>query len=76
MPDQVVERGLRVLQAQQALAVETVHLALAVQMAWWDLWVRPAVQASAESKASRDRTARLVRRGIPARLARQGLRVV
>ena len=76
MPDQVVQQGLRVLRAQQDLAVGTARLALAVQTAWWDLWVRPVLQATEDSKASRDRTARLVRRGIPARLARQGLRVV
>lgn len=76
---QLAQQGLRVLQAQQVLAVETARLALAAQMVWWDLWVRPALQASAESKVSQDRqarTARLVRRGIPAQLARQGLRVV
>lgn len=77
--ERLVQQGLRVLQAQQDLAAQTVRLALEVQMAWLDLWVLPALQVSADFRASQDRqarTARLVRRGIPESLARQGLRVL
>ncbi|KQT13987.1 hypothetical protein ASG40_19360 [Methylobacterium sp. Leaf399] len=73
MPDRLVQQGLRVLQAQQDLAAQTVLLALAAQMAWLDLWVRPALPEQLERQA---RTARLVRRGIPEPLARQALRVL
>ncbi|KQP61066.1 hypothetical protein [Methylobacterium sp. Leaf108] len=73
MPDRLVQQGLRVPQAQQDLAAQTVLLALAAQMAWLDLWVRPALPEQLERQA---RTARLVRRGIPEPLARQALRVL
>ncbi|GAA0262651.1 hypothetical protein LNAOJCKE_5187 [Methylorubrum aminovorans] len=73
------QQALRVQQAALDLWDQWVRLGLAAQMAWLDLWVRPVLQASEAFKAQQDRQARvdrLVRRGIPASLARQGLRVL
>jgi hypothetical protein len=77
--DRLAQQGLRVLQAHQDFVAQTALLALEAQMAWLDLWARPVLLASADFRASQDRqarTARLVRRGIPESLARQGLRVL
>lgn len=77
--DRLAQQGLQVLRAQQDLAAQTVRLVLEAQMAWWDLWVQPALRVSEDFRASQDRrarTARLVRRGIPEPLARQALRVL
>lgn len=77
--DYLEQQALRVLQAQQDLLVQSAHLVLGVQMAWLGLWARPVLRASEDFRASqvrRARTVRLVRRGVPGRLARQGLRVV
>lgn len=74
--------GRQALQVQQvALGLwdQSARLGLAAQMVWLDLWVRPALQASEAFKVQRERQARvdrLVRRGIPAPLARQGLRAL
>ncbi|CAO4178891.1 hypothetical protein [Methylorubrum populi] len=73
------QQALKVQQATLDLWDQWVRLGLAAQMAWLDLWVRPALQASEAFRDQRDRQARvdrLVRRGIPAPLARQGLRVL
>lgn len=73
------QQALRVQQATLDLWDQWVRLGLAAQMAWLDLWVRPALQASEVFREQRDRQARvdrLVRRGIPAPVARQGLRVL
>lgn len=73
------QQALRVQQATLDLWDQWVRLGLAAQMAWLDLWVRPALQVSEAFKDQRDQQARvdrLVRRGIPAPLARQGLRVL
>lgn len=77
--DRLAQQGLRVLQAQQDLAAQTERLAHEVLTAWLDLWVLPVLLATEDFKASQARqarTARLVRRGIPEPLARQGLRVL
>lgn len=73
------QQVLRVQQAALDLWDQWVRLGFAAQMAWLDLWVRPALQASEAFREQQDRQARvdrLVRRGIPAPLARQGLRVL
>lgn len=81
-PDSLVIAGQQALRVQSdllALSGQLVLLGLAAQTAWLDLWARPGLQASADLKAQQERQARvdrLVRRGIPAPLARQGLRVL
>ncbi|WP_232629154.1 hypothetical protein [Methylobacterium sp. Leaf118] len=81
-PDSLEQWGQQALRVQQAtldLWGQWARLGLAVQTVWLDLWVRPALLASEASKAQQDQQARvdrLVRRGIPAPLARQGLRVL
>ncbi|MDV2987014.1 UNVERIFIED_CONTAM: hypothetical protein Q9R58_22145 [Methylobacteriaceae bacterium AG10] len=73
------QQALRVQQAALDLWDQWVRLGFAAQMAWLDLWVRSALQASEAFRDQQDRQARvdrLVRRGIPAPLARQGLRVL
>jgi hypothetical protein len=74
--------------AQQALEAQTVALdlsarlgllAVTASMVWLDLLVPPARAETPVQRARREapaRTARLVRRGIPEPLARQGLRVL
>ncbi|MBP1179977.1 hypothetical protein [Methylobacterium sp. PvR107] len=74
--------------AQQALQAQTVALDLSVRlgllaatasMVWLDLLVPPARAETPAQRARREapaRTARLVRRGIPETVARQGLRVL
>jgi hypothetical protein len=75
-----VDRQLRrVLAASLALGEQTVLLGLALQAAWLELWIAPVLQAQdayQEWRTQQERRARLVRRGVPDRLARQGLRLV
>ncbi|WP_331296807.1 hypothetical protein [Methylobacterium hispanicum] len=73
------QQALRAQQAAQDLWDQSARLALAAQMVWLDLWVRPALQVQSDFRDLQERqarTARLVRRGVPASLARQGLRVL
>ena len=73
------QQALRVQQAALDLWDQWVRLGFAAQMAWLDLWGRPVLQASEafrDQQARQARVDRLVRRGIPAPLARQGLRVL
>ncbi len=73
------QQALRVQQAALDLWDQWALLGLAAQTAWLDLWVRPALQASEAFRDRREQQARvdrLVRRGIPAPLARQGLRAL
>lgn len=80
--DSVEIWGQQALRAQQAaldLWDQWVRLGLAAQMAWLDLWVPQALQASADFRAwqaQQARTERLIRRGVPEQLAREGLRVL
>jgi hypothetical protein len=72
-------QALRVQDAALALADELVLLGLGAQMVWLDLWVQPFLQAGAEMRAwqaQQARTARLMRRGIPEPLAREGLHLL
>lgn len=73
------QQALRVQAALLELLDQSALLALVAHRAWLDLWVLPALQASEDLKAQWDqqaRVARLVRRGVPAQQARQGLRVL
>ncbi len=73
------QQALRVQQATLDLWDQWALLGLAAQTAWLDQWVRPALLASEDFRARQEQQARvdrLVRRGIPAPLARQGLRVL
>jgi hypothetical protein len=74
--------GQQAQRAQTAfldLLDQSARLGFAAQMVWLDLWVRPALRANEALREQREKQARvdrLVRRGIPAPLARQGLRVL
>ncbi|GLS45152.1 hypothetical protein GCM10007884_31410 [Methylobacterium brachythecii] len=77
--DLLGQQALRVQSVALDLSDQLVRLALAAQTAWLDLWVLPGLRAIEDlqaRQAQQARTARLVRRGIPAPLARQGLRVL
>ncbi|AWN35940.1 hypothetical protein [Methylobacterium radiodurans] len=82
-PDGSLDRlGAQVLRVQDAsltLADELVLFTLGAQMVWFDFWLRPLLQAGAEMRtwqAQQARTARLIRRGIPEPLAREGLHLL
>lgn len=78
-PDLLSAQALRVQDAALILADECVLLSLGTQMAWLDLWMRPLLQASAEMQVWQERqarTARLMRRGIPGPVAREGLHLL
>lgn len=78
-PDLLSAQVLRVQEAALILADEFVLLTLGAQMAWLDLWARPFLRASAEMQAWQERqarTARLMRRGIPGPVAREGLHLL
>ena len=69
----------RVAAAYRVLACETVLLGLTVQSAWFEAWAQPlldAAEAQEVALARRARRAPLIRRGVPAHLARQALRLV
>ncbi|WP_298964382.1 hypothetical protein [uncultured Methylobacterium sp.] len=69
----------RVLAASQHLVEQTVLLGVAIHLFWLDQWTRPVLAAAAaqtEWRARQARRDRLVRRGVPDHLARQGLRLV
>jgi hypothetical protein len=73
------QQALQVQTAALALSDHLVLLGLAAQTAWLALLVPPDLRESPVQRARREqpaRTARLVRRGIPEPLARQGLRVL
>ncbi|WP_246153983.1 hypothetical protein [Methylobacterium oryzihabitans] len=73
------EQVRRVLAASQHLVEQTILLGLAIQLFWLDQWTRPvlaAAEAQAAWRAHQARRERLVRRGVPDHLARQGLRLV
>ncbi len=77
--DLLGSQALRVQDAGLALADELVRFALGAQMVWLDLWMRPFLQAGTEMRAwqaQQARTARLMRRGIPEPLAREGLHLL
>ena len=88
MQDRKDRPDLLAMWGQQALEVQTVALdqsvrlgllAVMASMVWLDLLVPPDRKESPAQRARREapeRTARLVRRGIPEPLARQGLRVL
>ncbi|MFE1601983.1 hypothetical protein [Methylobacterium sp. ID0610] len=78
-PFQVDQQVQRVVAASLVLAEQTFLLGLALQAAWVEAWMRPLLQASEACRhwhTQQERRARLVRRGIPDRLARRGLRLV
>lgn len=78
-PDLLSAQVLRVQEAALGLADELVLLTLGAHMAWLDLWARPFLQVSAEMQAWQERqarTARLMRRGIPGPVAREGLHLL
>ncbi|AWN45599.1 hypothetical protein DK419_04065 [Methylobacterium terrae] len=69
----------RVVAASQVLAGEMVLLGLAVQIAWFEAWTQPvidAAQAQGAGLARRARRDRLMRRGVPAHLAGRSLTLV
>ncbi|MFH6785055.1 MULTISPECIES: hypothetical protein [Methylobacterium] len=69
----------RVVLASQVLAGEMVLLGLAVQIAWFEAWTQPIVDAAAAQAtglANRARRDRLMRRGVPAHLAGRALGLV
>ncbi|EIZ87161.1 hypothetical protein WYO_0198 [Methylobacterium sp. GXF4] len=73
------QQVLRVQTAALALSDHLVLLGLVAQTAWLGLLVPPDLKELPAQRARRDqraRTARLVRRGIPEPLARQGLKVL
>lgn len=73
------QQALRVQAAFLDLLDQSALLGLAASQVWQGLWVLPALQVSEDLKARWDqqaRVARLVRRGVPAQQARQGLRVL
>lgn len=72
-------QALRVQDAALALADAFVLFTLAAQLAWLDAWARPVLQGGAEMRAwqeRQERAARLMRRGIPGPLAREGLHLL
>ena len=78
-PLQVDQQVQRVLAASMAVAEQSLLLGLALHLAWLDAWIRPILQAQdtyREWHTQQERRARLVRRGIPDQVARQGLRLV
>ncbi|ACA19507.1 hypothetical protein M446_5182 [Methylobacterium sp. 4-46] len=75
----VEEQVQRVLAASVALAQHSVLLGVALQAAWLDAWMRAVLEAQDACRTWRtqqERRTRLVRRGVPDQLARQGLRLV
>ncbi|SFU60739.1 hypothetical protein SAMN02799631_01428 [Methylobacterium sp. 174MFSha1.1] len=73
------EQARRVAAAGRVLACEIVLLGLAVQSAWFEAWAQPlldAAEARAAFLARRARRDRLIRRGVPAHLAGEALRLV
>lgn len=88
MQDRKVSADPLAMWGQQALAAQTAALDLSARLAllavtasmvWLDLLVPPDRGETPAQRALREapaRTARLVRRGIPEPLARQGLRVL
>ncbi|MGX7705903.1 hypothetical protein [Methylobacterium sp. Gmos1] len=73
------EQTRRVVAACRVLACEVVLLGLAMQSAWFEAWAQPlldAAEARADGLARRARRDRLIRRGVPAHLAGEGLRLV
>lgn len=69
----------RVAAAYRALACEAVLLGLTVQSAWFEAWAQPFLDAAVAREAAlarRARRDRLMRRGVPAHLAGQALRLV
>ncbi|GJD60332.1 hypothetical protein MPEAHAMD_0468 [Methylobacterium frigidaeris] len=73
------EQMSRVASAYRILACEAVLLGLAVQSAWFEAWAQPlldAAEAQAAGLARRARRDRLMRRGVPAHLAGEALRLV
>lgn len=71
----------RVAAASQLLAGEMLLLGLAVQIAWFEAWTQPVIdaaqaQARAAGLARRARRDRLMRRGVPADLAGRSLSLV
>ncbi len=78
-PDRLEPWGRQVQQVQRAtldLWGQWARLGLVAQMAWLDLLARPESEASKAQREQRARVDRLVRRGIPEPLARQGLRAL
>ncbi|MGY2049420.1 hypothetical protein [Methylobacterium sp. JK268] len=76
---QVEQQVRRVLAASLVLAEQTLLLGVTLQVAWLDAWTRPLLQAEEAYRTWRDqqeRRTRLVRRGVPDRVARLGLRLV
>ncbi|GJD51018.1 hypothetical protein OPKNFCMD_3769 [Methylobacterium crusticola] len=76
---QLDEQVHRVLTASQQLAGQVALLGWAVQLAWLEWWTQPVVDAASAHAAWLSRQARrdrLVRRGVPDHLAREGLRIV
>ncbi|GJD92475.1 hypothetical protein BHAOGJBA_6029 [Methylobacterium hispanicum] len=77
--DLLSAQALRVQEAGLALSDEIVLFTLGAQMAWLEFWAHPFLQAGAELQAwqaRQARTARLVRRGVPEPLAREGLHLL
>jgi hypothetical protein len=73
------EQARRVAAACRILGCEVVLLGLAVQSAWFEAWAQPlldAAEARAAGLARRARRDRLIRRGVPAHLAGEALRLV
>ena len=73
----------RVAASCRLLACEAVLLGLAVQSAWFEAWFEAwaqplldAAEARAAGLARRTRRDRLIRRGVPAHLAGEALRLV
>ncbi|TNC07891.1 hypothetical protein FF100_31095 [Methylobacterium terricola] len=69
----------RVALASQRLAGEMILLGLAVQIAWFEAWTQPvidAAEARSAGLAQRSRRDRLMRRGVPAHLAGRALSLV
>ncbi|MBY0298359.1 MAG: hypothetical protein K2X71_20370 [Methylobacterium sp.] len=76
---QVDQQVQRVLATSLALAEQSLLLGLAIHLAWLDAWIRPVLRAQdtyREWHTQQERRQRLVRRGVPDQIARQGLRLV
>lgn len=77
--DLLSHQGLRAQAAALQLWSEWIMLGQAAHTAWLAQWVSPGPQTRSEFRAWQERqarTARLIRRGVPAAVAQQGLRAV
>lgn len=80
--EQLGQQGRQVQAASLVLVAQTALLVIEAHLVWLDLLVRPAPLGGAALKERLDRqarqarTERLVRRGVPVHLARQGLRAL